>query len=170
MLNSGNYSYVGVAPLPLEATFVPSMSSTSSPPGTNPTFSATSASPSSSGNPTPASMTLLFGTLVIFSSIFAAFLLLCFFWQYRRAQRRGIRLEYDETIGTYKGVPKMWEVWTQHEPGESQRDWETFRVSRRVRPPLALYFCDLLTQPKICSRYLQTLSVLHVSIMSIPSL
>ena len=95
-------------------------------------------------------MTLLFGTLVIFSSIFAAFLLLCFFWQYRRAQRRVVVLEYDETIGTYKSVPKMWEVWTQHEPGGSQRHWESFRVSRAMRPPpLALYFCDLLkTQPK----------------------
>ena len=117
-------------------------------------------------------MTLLFGTLVIFSSIFAAFLLLCFFWQYRRAQRRVVVLEYDETIGTYKSVPKMWEVWTQHEPGGSQRHWESFRVSRAMRPPpLALYFCDLLkTQPKMSSRYLQTLSVLHVSIMTIPSL
>lgn len=139
MLNSGKYSYVGVAPLPLEAMFVPSMSSTSSPPGTNPTFSATSASPSSSGKATPASMTLLFGTLVIFSSIFAAFLLLCFFWQYRRAQRRVVVLEYDETIGTYKSVPKMWEVWTQHEPGGSQRHWESFRVSCATTSPGALF-------------------------------
>jgi len=33
-------------------------------------------------------------------------------------------LEYDETIGTYRGVPKMWEVWTRGEPSGTQRDWE----------------------------------------------
>ena len=86
-------------------------------------------------------MTLLFGSLVIFSSLFAAFLLLCFFWQYRRAQRRGLVLEYDDTIGTYRGVPKMWEVWTQGEPSGNQRDWESVRVSRAtslaaIVPPL----------------------------------
>lgn len=76
----------------------------------------------------PASMTLLFGSLVIFSSLFASFLLLCFFWQYRRALRRGrLVLEYDDTIGTYRGVPEMWEVWTQGEPSGSQRDWKSIR-------------------------------------------
>ncbi|KAI9465315.1 hypothetical protein BJY52DRAFT_1246484 [Lactarius psammicola] len=83
--------------------------------------------PSGGSGKRPASMTLLFGSLVVFSSLFAAFLLLCFFWQYRRAQRRGLVLEYDETIGTYRGVPKMWEVWTQGEPSGSQRDWESVR-------------------------------------------
>ncbi|KAH9067586.1 hypothetical protein EDB87DRAFT_10196 [Lactarius vividus] len=75
----------------------------------------------------PASMTLLFGSLVVFSSLFAAFLLLCFFWQYRRALRGGLVLEYDDTIGTYRGVPKMWEVWTQGEPSGDQRDWKSIR-------------------------------------------
>jgi len=75
------------------------------------------------------SMTVLFGSLVVFSSLFAALLLLCFFWQYRRAQRRGppggAVLEYDEAQGTYRGVPKMWEVWTQSEPSGSQGDLES---------------------------------------------
>jgi len=93
---------------------------------------------SSTDNPTPtytsvsgrsgtSSMTLLFGSLVIFSSLFAAFLLLCFFWRYRRARHRGTVLEYDETIGTYRGVPNMWEVWIQGEPSGSQRDWGSVR-------------------------------------------
>jgi hypothetical protein len=77
----------------------------------------------------------MFGTLVILCSVFAVFLLLCFFWQYRRAQRRGVVLEYDETMGTYRGVPEMWEVWTQHEPSWSQRNWESFRVSRATTSP-----------------------------------
>ncbi|KAH9050923.1 hypothetical protein EDB83DRAFT_2399199 [Lactarius deliciosus] len=75
----------------------------------------------------PASMTLLFGSLVIFSSLFASFLLLCFFWKYRRALHRGLVLEYDDTIGTFRGIPEMWEVWTQGEPGGSQRDWKSIR-------------------------------------------
>ena len=80
-------------------------------------------------------MTLLFSSIVIFSSLFAAFLLLCFVLRYRRALRRGIALEYDETIGTYKGVPNMWEVWTQGEPGGSQRDWGSIMVSRTTERP-----------------------------------
>ena len=75
-------------------------------------------------------MPVLFGSLVVFCSLFAALLLLCFFWQYRRAQRnRGPVLEYDEVQGAYLGVPKMWEVWTQGEPNGSQGDWENIRVS-----------------------------------------
>ncbi|KAH9174906.1 hypothetical protein EDB89DRAFT_420118 [Lactarius sanguifluus] len=87
-----------------------------------PTFTSTSDS-----GKRPASMTLLFGSLVVFSSLFAVFLLLCFFWQYRRALRRGLVLEYDDTMGTYRGVPKLWEVWTQGEPSGSQRDWKSIR-------------------------------------------
>lgn len=74
-------------------------------------------------------MTLLFGSVVIISSLFTAFML-CFFWRYRRALYRGIVLEYDETIGAYRGVPKMWELWAQGEPSGSQRDWGSVRVSR----------------------------------------
>jgi hypothetical protein len=74
-------------------------------------------------------MPVLFGSLVVFSSLFAALLLLCFFWQYRRVQRRGAVLEYDEPQGAYRGVPKMWEVWTQGEPSGGQGDRESIRVS-----------------------------------------
>ncbi len=107
------------------------MSNASSPSPTSltsetPTFTG----PSDSGKRgAPASATLLFGAVVIFSSLFVAFLLLCFFWQYRRAQRTGVVLEYDEMMGTYRGTPKMWEVWTQAEPSGDQRDWGSIRVS-----------------------------------------
>jgi len=107
--------------------FVPPFPSTSS---TFSTDSPTPTHPSASGqNGTSQSMTLLFGSLVVFSSLFAAFLLACFFWRYRRALRRraGLVLEYDETIGTYRGVPDMWEVWTQGEPSGSQGDWGSVR-------------------------------------------
>lgn len=73
-------------------------------------------------------MTLLFGSIVVFCSLFAAFVLLCFFWQYRRAhQLRGVLLEYDEAMGAYRGVPKMWEVSTQDEPSGGQRSWGSVR-------------------------------------------
>lgn len=139
----------------MEATFVPSMSSTPSPPGTNLTSSAnipTSTGHSGFGkNGGPSSMTVLFGSLVIFSALFAAFLLLCFFWQYRRAQRRRVVLEYDETISVYRGVPDMWEVWTQGEPSGSRREWGSLKVSRTTS---LHHFCELLTRPT----FLQPLS------------
>ena len=126
------------------------MSSTPPPPGTNLTPSAnnpTSTGLSDSGKTGgPRSMTVLFGSLVVFSALFAAFLLLCFFWQYRRAQRRTVVLEYDETIGAYSGVPEMWEVWTQGEPSGSRRDWGSLKVSRTTS---LCYFCELLTRPDI---------------------
>jgi hypothetical protein len=75
-------------------------------------------------------MTLLFGSLVGFCLLFAASLLLCLYWRYRRAPRRGVVLEYDETMGTYRGVPNMCEVWTQGEPSGGQGDWGSVRVSR----------------------------------------
>jgi len=38
-------------------------------------------------------------------------------------------LEFDESKGTYKGVPKMWEVWIQDEPSGGHWEWENIRVS-----------------------------------------
>ena len=39
-------------------------------------------------------------------------------------------LEFDESKGTYKGVPEMWEVWIQDEPsGDRHWEWENIRVS-----------------------------------------
>ncbi|KAI9441684.1 hypothetical protein H4582DRAFT_1403589 [Lactarius indigo] len=120
--------------------------------------------PTSDSGKKPASMTVLFGALVVFSSLFAVFLLLCFFWQYRRALRRGLVLEYDDTTETYRGVPEMWEVWTQAEPNGSQRDWGSIRVSRLRN----LLLCDAFkVGPKNASRYLLTSSVHHVSIPSL---
>lgn len=36
-------------------------------------------------------------------------------------------LEFDESKGTYRGVPKMWEVWVQDEPGGDRWEWESIR-------------------------------------------
>jgi len=120
------------------------MSSTGTSPLTNPsspttntsssTATSTSTSGASAGNPTgtPASATLLFGFLVIFVALFTAFLLLAVLWQYQRRRRDAassqIMLEFDESKGTYRGVPKMWEVWIQDEPSGGHWEWENIRV------------------------------------------
>jgi len=114
------------------------MSSIPSPPSPSPLTTQTINPTSTSGTTTigsgsPASATLLFGFLVIFVALFAAFLLLAIFWQYHRRRRAGaaIMLEFDESKGTYRGVPKMWEVWVQDEPSGDRWEWESIRVSPR---------------------------------------
>jgi hypothetical protein len=63
-------------------------------------------------------------------TLFTAFLLLGFFWHHRR--RSHDVLEFDEAKGSYKGVPKMWEVWVEDEP--NQWEWESIRVSFATSP------------------------------------
>ncbi|KAI9508523.1 hypothetical protein F5148DRAFT_885550 [Russula earlei] len=97
--------------------------------------STTTESPSSSptgdgsgkGN-SPASATILFGFLVIFVALFAAFLLLSFFWRYQRSRRGGDgALESDGSRGKHdlNRVPKMWEVWIQDDPSGGRWSWES---------------------------------------------
>ncbi|KAI0302394.1 hypothetical protein B0F90DRAFT_212636 [Multifurca ochricompacta] len=85
------------------------------------------ASSGSGKDATPASATLLFGILVIFLALFAAFMLLGFFWHIQRRRRRDVVLQFDEENGVYRGVPKMWEVWTKDENGGSPGEWENIR-------------------------------------------
>ncbi|KAH9956481.1 hypothetical protein BC827DRAFT_1270852 [Russula dissimulans] len=97
-----------------------------SPSLSSPSSTTSSGSDSSS---TPASTTLLFGFLVIFVALFAAFLFLGFFWQYQRLRRRRAA-DLDEGRGAdRKTVPKMWEVWIQDEfsGDRDPRSWESIR-------------------------------------------
>jgi len=97
-----------------------SSSSSSSPP------SSSTSSVSNNGE-TPASTTLLFGFLVIFAALFAAFLFLGFLWQYQRRRRRRAG-DLDEGRGAdKKAVPKLWEVWAQDEFSGDPWSWESIR-------------------------------------------
>ena len=70
------------------------------------------------GGGAPATATLLFGFLVIFAALFAAFLFLAFFWKVQQRRQTAFLPEFDDTRGSNRGVPKLWEVWIRDEPGE----------------------------------------------------
>lgn len=115
------------------------MSTTSSPPSPTFTSSPTSGSTGGSGKDTPTSATLLFGLLIIFATLFMAFLCLGFFWRLRHRRRSAVLFESDDevrrTYSTHRRVPKLCEVWTQDEAGRNQWDWESIRVSCAIPVP-----------------------------------
>ena len=118
-------------PLP-NTSFNPTATSSSTATSTSTSGAGTTTTTANTG--TPASATLLFGFLVIFVALFAAFVLLAVLWQCQRRRREAaapqIMLEFDESKGTYKGVPEMREVWIQEEPsGGRHWEWENIRVS-----------------------------------------
>ena len=112
------------------------MSSSSLSPSSGSIASSTPAPTTSfgGGGGTPATGTLLFGFLVIFAALFAAFLFLAFFWKIQ--QRR--RSEFGPEVGEIGRVPKLWEVWIRDEASENQSNWESACVSC-MRFPLPLY-------------------------------
>jgi hypothetical protein len=111
------------------------MSSSSFSPSSGSTAFSTPAPTAGTGSGAPATATLLFGFLVIFAALFAAFLFLVFFWKIQQRRRRtALGPEMDE-IG---GVPKLWEVWIRDEASENQSNWESASVSC-VRFPPSLY-------------------------------
>jgi hypothetical protein len=63
-----------------------------------------------------------------------AFVLMGFYWNFRRRLREGMALEFDEARGTHRGVPRLWQVWIQDEPSEWV--WENIRVSDASQPML----------------------------------
>jgi hypothetical protein len=92
---------------------------------TDPTTSIPTASASSgAGAGVPTTATLLFGFLIIFSAIFAAFLFLAFFWKIQQRRQTAFLPEFDDIRGTNRGVPKLWEVWVRDESSEKERNWE----------------------------------------------
>jgi hypothetical protein len=105
-------------------------------------MSSSSFSPSSTSDPsspipttnggggTPPTATLLFGFLVIFAALFAAFLFLALFWKLQRRRHVALPPEIGESSGgTHRAVPKMWEAWIRDEPSENQWNWESISVS-----------------------------------------
>ncbi|KAF8483821.1 hypothetical protein DFH94DRAFT_326553 [Russula ochroleuca] len=100
-------------------------SSSVSPSSTATDSSSSSPTPTTSGGGTPATATLLFGFLVIFAALFAAFLFLALFWKFQRRRLVALPLEIGEIGGTHRGVPKLWEAWIRDEPSENQWKWES---------------------------------------------
>jgi len=90
-------------------------------PSTSPSPTSTTSAPTASnttGAGGPATATLLFGFLVIFAALFAAFLFLAFFWKIQQRRQTAFLPEFDDIRGSNRGVPKLWEVWTRIE-----REW-----------------------------------------------
>ena len=98
----------------------PSPSST-----TDSTTSTSTASDSSgAGSAAPATATLLFGFLVIFAALFAAFLFLAFFWRIQQRRQTAFLPEFDDSRGSNGGVPKLWEAWIRDKNSEKEWKWE----------------------------------------------
>lgn len=66
-------------------------------------------------------------------------------------------LEFDESKGTYKGVPKMWEVWIQDEPSGGHWEWENIRVSLVFTPKIYLY-CAVMQYSTVLYMFCQLLA------------
>lgn len=98
-----------------------------SPSPSSTTDSTTSTSSGSSGGGgAPATATLLFGFLVIFAALFAAFLFLAFFWKIQQRRQTAFLPEFDDGRGSNRGVPKLWDMWVRDEPSdEKEWNWET---------------------------------------------
>jgi hypothetical protein len=106
------------------------MSSPSISPGPSSTTDSITSTPTASdssgagGGGAPATATLLFGFLVIFAALFAAFLFLAFFWKIQQRRQTAFLPEFDDVRGSNRGVPKLWEVWVRDEPSEKEWNWE----------------------------------------------
>jgi hypothetical protein len=103
------------------------MSSPSISPSSSSTTDSITPTPTSSSGPgggAPATATLLFGFLVIFAALFAAFLLLAFFWKIQQRRQTAFLPEFDDIRGSNRGVPKLWEVWIRDEASEKEWNWE----------------------------------------------
>ena len=95
-----------------------------SPSSTTDSITSTPTASSGTGGGAPATATLLFGFLVIFAALFAAFLFLAFFWKFQQRRQTAFLLEFDDIRGSNRGVPKLWEVWIRDEPSEKEWNWE----------------------------------------------
>lgn len=110
------------------------------------TSTPTTSSGSGAGSAAPAMATLLFGFLVIFAALFAAFLFLAFFWKIQQRRQTAFLPEFDDIRDSNRGVPKLWEVWIRDEPSEKEWNWENattplsvdvgrIRTEQTVSPP-----------------------------------
>jgi hypothetical protein len=88
------------------------------------TSTPTASGSSGAGSGAPATATLLFGFLVIFAALFAAFLFLALFWKIQQRRQTAFLPEFDDIRGSNRGVPKLWEVWVRDEPREKEWNGE----------------------------------------------
>jgi hypothetical protein len=101
-----------------------------SPSSTTDSITSTPTASSGAGSGAPATATLLFGFLVIFAALFAAFLFLAFFWKIQQRRQTAFLPEFDDGRGSNRGVPKLWDMWVRDEPSdEKEWNWETTTTS-----------------------------------------
>lgn len=95
-----------------------------SPSSTTDSTTTTTFNSSGAGGAAPATATLLFGFLVIFAALFAAFLFLAFFWRIQQRRQTAFLPEVDDSRGSNGGVPKLWEAWIRDKNSQKEWNWE----------------------------------------------